>query len=141
MIIIDTNVLLAFLLTDGITRQIIAENHDVFMSPEHCFEELWEHRFRWNKNNLHDSELLEIVDDVKRLFVMSVSQEVYDQYITAAEKLTDDRDDAPVIALALSVDNKGIWTHNIKHFRQKRFGERIRVLSTKDVLELYPLKE
>lgn len=141
MIIIDTNVLLAFLLTDGITRRIIAENQDVFMSPEHCFEELWEHRSRWNKNKLHDRELLEIVDDVKRLFVMPVSQEVYDPYITAAEKLTDDKDDAPVIALALSIDNEGIWTHNIKHFRQKKFGERIRVLSTKDVLELYPLKE
>ena len=141
MIIIDTNVLLAFLLTDGITRRIIAENHHVFMSPEHCFEELWEHRSRWNKNKLQDSELLEIVDDVKRLFVMPVSQDVYDQYITTAEKLTDDKDDAPVIALALSVDNEGIWTHNVKHFRQRRFGERIRVLSTKDVLELYPLKE
>jgi len=141
MIIIDTNVLLAFLLTDGITRRIIAENHDVFMSPEHCFEELWEHRSRWNKNKLQDSELVEIVDDVKRLFVMPVSQVVYDQYITAAEKLTDDKDDAPIIALALSVDNVGIWTHNVEHFRQKRFGERIRVLSTKDVLELYPLNE
>ena len=141
MIIIDTNVLLAFLLTDGITRRIIAENHDVFMSPEHCFEELWEHRFRWNKNKLQDRELIEIVDDVKRLFVMPVFQEVYDPYITDAEKLTDDKDDAPVIALALSIDNEGIWTHNIKHFRQKKFGERIRVLSTKDVLELYPLKE
>lgn len=42
MIIIDTNVLLSFLLTDGITRKIIKENPDVFMSPEHCFEELWE---------------------------------------------------------------------------------------------------
>ncbi|MBU4075292.1 MAG: PIN domain-containing protein [Euryarchaeota archaeon] len=141
MIIIDTNVLLAFLLTDGITRRIIADNHDVFMSPEHCFEELWEHRFRWNKKKLQDRELLEIVDDVKRLFVMPVFQEVYDPYITAAEKLTDDIDDAPVIALALSIDNEGIWTHNIKHFRQKKFGERIRVLSTQDVLELYPLKE
>ncbi len=85
--------------------------------------------------------MLEIMDDVKRLFIMPVSQDVYDQYISAAEKLTDDKDDAPVIALALSIDNEGIWTHNIKHFRQKKFGERIRVLSTQDVLELYPLKE
>jgi len=30
MIIIDTNVLLAFLLTNGITRRIITENPDIF---------------------------------------------------------------------------------------------------------------
>jgi predicted nucleic acid-binding protein len=133
--------LLAFLLTDGITRRIIAENPDVFMSPEHCFEELWEHRDRWNKNKLQDSELLEIVNDVKRLFVMAVSPDAYNPYIPEAEELTDDKDDAPVIALALTVENEGIWTYNPKHFRQEIFGERIRVLSTKDVIELYPLKE
>ncbi len=49
MIIIDTNVLLAFILTNGITRRIIVENPEVFMSPEYCFDELWEHRDRWNK--------------------------------------------------------------------------------------------
>ncbi len=70
MIVIDTNILLAFLLTNGITRRIVTENPDIFMSPEHCFEELWEHRDRWNKNKLPDSELLEIVNDVKRLFVI-----------------------------------------------------------------------
>ncbi len=125
----------------GITRRIIAGNPDVFISPEHCFEELWEYRERWNKNKLQDNELLEVVNDVKMLFVMAVSPEVYNPYIPEAEKLTDDKEDSPVIALALSVDNEGIWTYNTKHFRQEIFGERIRVLSTKDVIKLYPLKD
>ena len=141
MIIIDTNVLLAFLLTNDITRRIIVENPEVFMSPEYCFDELWEHRDRWNKNDLPDSELLEVVNDVKRLFVMAVSPEVYSPYISEGEKLTDDKEDAPIIALALSVDNEGIWTYNTKHFKQEVFGEHIIVLSTKDVIKLYPLKE
>jgi predicted nucleic acid-binding protein len=139
MIIVDTNVLLAFLLTEGITRRIITENTDIFMSPEHCFDELWEHRDRWNTNRLPDNELLEIVNDIKRLFVIAISPEVYKPYIPAAEKLTIDKDDSPVIALALSVDNEGIWTFNKKHFRQEIFGDRITVLSTKDVVKLHPL--
>jgi len=81
------------------------------------------------------------MEDIKRLFVMPVSQEVYNSYISEAAELTDDKDDAPVIALALAADNEGIWTYNIKHFRQEIFGERIRVLSTGDVIELYPFKE
>ncbi len=72
---------------------------------------------------------------------MAVSPGVYNPYIPEAEKLTDDKDDAPIIALALSLDNEGIWTYNTKHFRQEIFGERIIVLSTKDVIRLYPLKE
>ena len=141
MIIIDTNVLLSFLLTNGITRRIIAENPEVFITPKYCFEELWGHRDRWNKKNLQDSELLKIVNDLKRLFVKAVPPEVYNPYISEGEKLTDDKEDAPIIALALSVDNEGIWTYNTKHFKQEIFGERIRVLSTKDVIKLYPLME
>jgi len=141
MIIIDTNVLLSFLLTNGITRRIIADNPEVFITPEYCFEELWEHRDRWNKKDLPESELLKIVNDVKRLFVKAVPPEVYNLYISEGEKLTDDKEDAPIIALALSVDNEGIWTYNTKHFKQKIFGESIRVLSTKDVIKLYPLME
>lgn len=141
MIIIDTNVLLSFLLTNGITRRIIAENPGVFITPEYCYEELWEHRDRWNKKTLPDSELLRVVDDVKRLFVMAVPPDVYNPYISEGEKLTEDKEDAPIIALALSVDNEGIWTYNTKHFKQEVFGERIRVLSTKDVIKLYPFEE
>jgi predicted nucleic acid-binding protein len=136
MIIIDTNVLLAFLLTDGITRKIITEKPDIFMSPEHCYDELWEHRNRWNKNRLQEKELFEIIAEVKKLFVKVISPEVYNPYVLEAEKLTVDKDDAPVIALALSIDNTGIWTFNTKHFRQKIFGDRIKVLSTKDVIKL-----
>ena len=140
MIIIDTNVLLSFLLTNGITRRIIAENPEVFITPEYCFEELWEHRDRWNKKDFLDSELHEVINDVKRLFVMAVSHDVYNSFISDGEKLTDDKEDAPIIALALSVDNEGIWTYNTKHFRQEVFEERIRVLSTRDVIKLYPFE-
>ena len=79
------------------------------------------------------------MNDVKRLFVMIISPDVYRQYMQEAEKLIVDKDDSPVIALALSVDNEGIWTFNTRHFRQEIFGDRITVLSTKVVIRLYPL--
>ena len=64
---------------------------------------------------------------------MPIPPEIYTPFLSEAEKLTDDIDDAPIIALALSVDNEGIWTFNVKHFKQEIFGKRIRVLTTKDV--------
>ncbi len=70
MIIVDTNVVLSFLLTDGITRKIILRHKDVFISPEHCFNELWEHRGRWNRHGLPEGDLRMIVDRVKKYFVI-----------------------------------------------------------------------
>ena len=67
---------------------------------------------------------------------MVISPEVYNPYVMEAEELTVDKDDAPVIALALSIDNEGIWTFNTKHFRQKIFGDRIKVLTSKDLIKL-----
>lgn len=67
--------------------------------------------------------MLEIFNGIKRLFVMVISPEAYNTYLDEAEKLIEDKDDVP------------------RHFRQEIFGERIKVLSTKDVIRLYPLKD
>lgn len=78
---------------------------------------------------------------VKAVFVMPASHDVYNKRIPEAGLLIEDVDDSPIVALALSVDNEGVWTYNTKHFKQEFFGWRLRVLSTKDVLGLYPLRE
>lgn len=140
MIIVDTNVLLSFLLTKGITRKIIVKNKDVFITPEHCFKELWKHRDRWNKYKLLDGELNEIIEKVKKFFVMPVKEGIYKNALSEASDLIEDPDDVPVIALALSVDNEGIWTYNLKHFSTKKIKEKIKILSTDEVLRLYPIK-
>lgn len=141
MIIVDTNVILAFLLTSGITRRIILGHKDLFIAPEHCFKELWKHRARWNKHNLSDTELSEIIDIVKKYFIFPVEEEVYKGFLAEATKLIEDINDAPVLALALSVENEGVWTYNVKHFDIEKVKARVKVLTTKDVLKMHPLEE
>lgn len=140
MIVVDTNVILAFLITNGITRKIIANNRDVFLTPEHCFKEVWEHRDKWNRHKLSDTKLRRILEKLKKLFILSVKEKVYKDALQEASKLIDDPDDVPVIALAISVDNEGIWTYDVKHFDTKRIKERIKILGTKDVLRLYTVE-
>lgn len=141
MIIVDTNVILAFLLTDGITRRIIKEHKDVFIAPESCFEELWEHRDKWNKHGLKDDELKIIIEKVKKFFVVLIEKDRYAEKIRLAESIINDLDDAPVLALALSIENEGIWTYNTKDFDTDSVKKHVKILSTKDVLKLHPLKE
>ena len=138
-IIIDTNVLIAMLIKQGIVREIIINNPGVFITPEWCFAELWEHRTVWNKRDLNDSELKDILEDLKEHYILSVPEDDYIAFEKEASELINDPDDIPLIALALAVDNIGIWTFNTEDFLTEKIQKRIKVLSTKDVIELYPI--
>jgi predicted nucleic acid-binding protein len=139
MIVVDTNVIIALLITRGVTERIISSNPDIFVTPEHCYAEAWEHRDAWNRHKLDDDELARIIEDVERLFVNSIPEGIYEDRLGEAAKLTPDPDDAPVVALALAIRNDGIWTYDKKHFSSKALRERVRVLTTKDLLNLYPV--
>lgn len=141
MIIVDTNVILAFLLTDGITRKIISAHKNVFTSPDFCFEELWKHRNIWNKNDLDDRKLEEIVEKVTRYFIASVEKRRYASNLKKAEEVIKDKNDAPILALALSIENEGIWTYNTKDFNLPEIKRYVRILTTGEVLKLYPIEQ
>ena len=141
MIILDTNVIMSFLLTKGITHQIIASHKDVFITPEYCFEEIWEHKNVWNKKKLPDNELMEILDGIKQHFIYPVSCEVYEDKLKEASNLIEDPDDVPIVAIALSIYNEGVWTYDAKHFLTKKLQNHIKILSTSDVVKMYPVKK
>lgn len=140
MIIADTNVILSFLLTKGITRQIITSHKDLFITPDYCYEELWRNRARWNKNNLSDKELEDIMERVKRYFISPVDRGVYKDELKRAEELIAHKQDAPILALALTIENEGIWTYNTKDFDTEKIKKHVRILGTKDVLTLHPIE-
>lgn len=139
MIIVDTNVILAFLLTDGITRKIISIHKNIFISTDFCFDELWKHRNIWNKNNLDDIKLTGIMEKVERYFIASVGKKHYAGNLKKAEDIIDDKNDAPVLALALSVKNEGIWTYNTRDFDTPQVKKHAKILTTGEVLRLYPV--
>jgi len=117
MIIVDTNVILSALLTEGITKVVLTAHKDVFMTPKWCLDELWKHREVWNKNYQSDNDLKNMVSRLKR-YVEVIDENRYKSKLNEAERLITDSDDAPLIALALSVENEGIWTYNTKHFNK-----------------------
>jgi len=135
-IIVDTNVLIAMLIKDGIVRKIIINNPGEFITPDWCFNELWEHKDVWNRNKLADNELTEILQELESYFILSVPRDDYEEFKKRASELIDDKDDIPILALALAVDNKGIWTFNTSDFKTDKIQEHVKILTTKDVLKL-----
>ena len=136
-IISDTNVLIAMLIKPGIVRKLIINNPGEFITPEWNYFELWEHRDVWNRARLNDDELFDIVQEIKQYYVLEVPEEVYIEFMEEASEYITDKDDIPTLALALAVDNEGIWTFNIKHFKTDIIQKHVKILTTRDIIDLY----
>ncbi len=132
-VILDTNVLVAALVARGIVRDLVIGNPGVFAIPDACMDEVWESRAAWNRRAAPDPELREDLDWFADCVVEVVPRESYRDREEEASRLTPDADDVPVVALALAVENDGIWTFNTRDFGRRELLARVRVLTTADV--------
>jgi predicted nucleic acid-binding protein len=135
-VILDSNVLIAALIKPGIVRATVIGHPGEWLVPEAIFDEAWEHRDVWNRNRLPDTELHAVLSLLSDGFVDIVSENVYRPKEAAARRLVSDADDWPLAALALSVENDGIWTFNRRHLENVK-RRKIRLLNTSDVVRIY----
>ena len=135
-IIVDTNVIISALMTKGVVRELIVYNPGEYITPDWCYQEVIKHQSVWNKNKLGTMEVESILKDMMNFFVYPIEKEIYQDKIKSAKPLIKDPDDVPVIALAHSVETKGIWTFNTKHFSTKMVRGQIKILTTYDVKTL-----
>jgi len=131
---VDTNRIIAALVKDSASRKILLSDKFDFLTIEITKQEIEEHRQELlDKTRLTDEQLnLALSLLFSRIFV--VSDIVVESKMDQAKKIMDalDPDDTPFVALALAVENDGIWSDD-KHFRQQN---RIRIWETKDLLTL-----
>jgi len=131
---VDTNRIIAALVKDSASRKILLSDKFDFLTIEITKQEIEEHRQELlDKTRLTDEQLnLALSLLFSRIFV--VSDIVVESKMDQAKEIMDalDPDDTPFVALALAVENDGIWSDD-KHFRQQN---RIRIWETKDLLTL-----
>ncbi|MGA1821975.1 MAG: PIN domain-containing protein [Thermoplasmatota archaeon] len=139
-IVVDTNVIISALMTRGIVRELIINNPGAFITPDWCYQELHRHRNVWNRNELPEKEIEDIINDMKKYFIYPVEKEIYQGRIKDAEPVMVDHDDVPILATALSVENYGIWTFDVRHFDTKEIKQLVQIMTTnvvKTILENY----
>jgi predicted nucleic acid-binding protein len=132
-IVIDTNVIVAAPIQRGIVRELILRRPGVFMTAEACIPEVWENRHDWNRKKVPEPLVKEALDFLTDEFVNVIPRSAYRGKEGEAANLIRDPDDVPVVALALAVDNEGIWTFNTKDFSDPRLLSRFRILGTAEV--------
>ena len=125
--------IIAALVRKGPVRELLLARPGSFVTAEFCIREVWEHREEWGKGRVSDEELMEELTLMAQSILVVVPERDYSPNEREAASLTSDPDDAPVIALALSMGNDGLWTFNTKDFSSVRLKEKVRVLGTREV--------
>jgi putative PIN family toxin of toxin-antitoxin system len=131
-LVVDTNRIIAALVKDGSSREIIATSNHNLITTDFAIDEINKHK----REILEKSGLNEVSFDllITLLFydIEIVPSSEYKEYIKEAENLTKERDikDAPFLALALTKKADGIWSDD-KDFE---IQDKIKVYKTKDLV-------
>ena len=129
-LVVDSNILIASLLKDGITRNLLMDAPIEFLSPEHMLEEIRKHRSTIAKRAGLSEPEFDLLFALIAERISVVGSVGYEAKLVEAHRQIGDRDpgDVPFLALALASDC-GIWTYNEKHFE----GAKARIWDTASV--------
>jgi len=132
-IVLDTNVFISCLLSNSLSRFLLSSKNVVFFIAEYSLEEINEHRLELIEKFGEEREFDEILS-----FLLSklriVKNDEIKSFKEQAKEIMDliDKDDTPVIAVALAINADGIWSFD-EHFKRQN---RIRVFDTNEIFEL-----
>ncbi len=133
-LIIDTNILISSLLKDSTTREILLNESLNFYLPELVLSEVNKYLpYIIQKSELNEKEIKKLLNTLlENLFLVPIDE--YEKKMDEGMKIIGkiDEKDTQFIALALSIENDGIWS-NDKHFEKQ---EKISVFKTIDILNL-----
>lgn len=133
-LIVDANILISAMIRTSVTRKIIVNSIFELYTPEYTFSEIEKNlNYISNKNSLtlnDNKKVLEILSNYIYIF----DAEFYIDYLSDAGRIISkiDENDIPYIALALAINNDGIWT-NDEHFQKQN---KIKVWKTKEIIKL-----
>ena len=133
-LIIDTNILISSLLKDSTTREILLNESLNFYLPEIVLSEVNKYLpYIIQKSELSEEEIKKLLNNLLENLIL-VPIDEYEKKMDEGMKIIGNIDDKDTqfIALALSIENDGIWS-NDKHFEKQK---KIKVFKTIDTLNL-----
>jgi predicted nucleic acid-binding protein len=131
-LVIDTNRIMAGLLKESTSREIILDKRFIFYAPDYIETELFRHReFLMKKAKMTESDfdtLLHTLLEQITLVPFEDFEQEYPHAIRIMESI--DENDAPFLAVGLALRLHGIWTED-RHFLRQ---DLIRVFRTGDLV-------
>ncbi len=131
-LVVDTSILISSLIKQSVTREILLLPFMKFYLPEHALEEIEVHKPKISRLSGLSFDEIDILLNSLLDNISIVPAQTIRLYLKKAERIIGDIDpgDIPFVALALAVENDGIWS-NDKHFKSIK---QIKVWKTSDLL-------
>lgn len=130
-LIVDTNRIVAALITDSVSRRIFTSGKCELLSVKLAKAEIEKHKKEiLNKTNLTEEEFEALKSKLfKRIYFAADS--IIDFKIQEASEIMKgiDIEDSPFLSLALAVSNDGIWSDD-NHFKMQK---KVRTLTTREL--------
>jgi len=130
-IVVDSNRVIASLIKEGTSREILFNKNFEFIAPSYIFSEIHKYKdYLIKKSNITEKDfeiLLSLVFENIRI----IPNIEYDKFIQKFEKQIDDKKDAPYLALCFATNSKGVWTHD-PHFKKQN---KIKIFTNIDLLK------
>ena len=133
-LIIDTNILISSLLKDSRIRKILLNESLSFYLPEIVLSEVNKYLpYIIQKSELSEEKIKKLLNTLLENLIL-VPIDEYEKNMDEGMKIIGsiDEKDTQFIALALSIENNGIWS-NDKHFEKQK---KIKVFKTINILNL-----
>lgn len=133
-LIIDTNILISSLLKDSTVREILLNESLNFYLPEIVLSEVNKYLpYIIQKSKLSEEEIKKLLNTLPENLIL-VPIDEYENKMDEGMKIIGniDEKDTQFIALALLIENDGIWS-NDKHFEKQK---KIKVFKAIDILNL-----
>lgn len=113
-LVLDTNILIAALIKDSITRRILLLPDLEFLLPAFALDELARHRAKIVRAARLKGDELDLLLTLLLTSVAVVPYERIAPYLSDADVLIGaiDPDDVPFVALALAEEHDGIWSND-----------------------------
>lgn len=113
-LVLDTNIVIAALIKDSLTRQIFFLPDFELLLPEYALEEVARHRAKIARHSHLSHQEIDLLLSLLLESVTVVPAQRILPHLKEAEALIGDldKDDIPFVALALAVENDGIWSND-----------------------------
>lgn len=113
-LVLDTNILVAALIKDSITRRILLLPDLEFLLPAFALDELARHRAKIARAARLKVDEIDLLLTLLLTSVVVVPFERIAPYLPTADALMGaiDPDDVPFVALALAEEHDGIWSND-----------------------------
>ncbi|MFQ6086167.1 MAG: PIN domain-containing protein [Candidatus Bathyarchaeia archaeon] len=137
-LVVDTNITISALIRNSITRKILLHPLIELYAPEFMLEEIYRHiDLIEKKSGLSESEVSALLSIIFSKVTIVPSKRVMEKYGEAETMIGRvDEKDVPVLALALSIPNDGIWSEDEHLTRQSA----VKVWKTKDLIKALKIK-